>query len=456
MAVSQLNDLKVQALRQLGYLDKQLNVNECLFWKTFSNKTEYDDLKKAWLASLGFNKATLVDSYYAYLRSQGYTGSIPDMEWKALISNTLYFSPLSLFQAGEQGAWYDPSDLSTLFQDSAGTTPVTAVEQPVGLMLDKRKGLSRGPEVVLNGGFDSTANWTMPVGNWAISGGLAVATAGTSGHVISTQAVIAGAWYEVQYDWVVTSSAIQATVGSTTLPAHNPGSGHFKGMVRATDTLSFRMYANNANATLDNVSVKLLDGNHCLQATAASRPILQQDGTGRYYLSFDGTDDGMATAGSLSWTGTDKVTVTAGVRKLSDAAANAIIESSVDPNSNTYTWGLIWTANNYSFRSHGDSALIINNSSGQPAPHTGVVTGIGDISGDIVGIRVNGTSFGNVTTDQGTNAAYGTFPLYLGKRGTGAFPMNANFYGLIVRGAASNASQISQTEAYMNAKTGAF
>jgi hypothetical protein len=47
------------------------------------------------------------------------------------------FSPLSLFAAGEQGAWYDPSDLSTLFQDAAGTVPVTASGQPVGLMLDK-------------------------------------------------------------------------------------------------------------------------------------------------------------------------------------------------------------------------------------------------------------------------------------------------------------------------------
>ena len=45
--------------------------------------------------------------------------------------------PASLFAGGAEGAWYDPSDLSTLFQDSAGTTPVTASGQPVGLMLDK-------------------------------------------------------------------------------------------------------------------------------------------------------------------------------------------------------------------------------------------------------------------------------------------------------------------------------
>jgi len=47
------------------------------------------------------------------------------------------FSPRSLFASGEQGAWYDPSDLSTMFQDSAGTTPVTADGQPVGKILDK-------------------------------------------------------------------------------------------------------------------------------------------------------------------------------------------------------------------------------------------------------------------------------------------------------------------------------
>lgn len=42
-----------------------------------------------------------------------------------------------LFANSEQGFFYDPSDLSTMYQDSTGTTPVTAVGQRVGLMKDK-------------------------------------------------------------------------------------------------------------------------------------------------------------------------------------------------------------------------------------------------------------------------------------------------------------------------------
>ena len=47
------------------------------------------------------------------------------------------FSPLSLFKDGKQGVWYDPSDLSTLFQDAAGTVLVTTNGNPVGKILDK-------------------------------------------------------------------------------------------------------------------------------------------------------------------------------------------------------------------------------------------------------------------------------------------------------------------------------
>ena len=56
---------------------------------------------------------------------------------RPLVRQSSTFNPLTLFAQGQQGAWYDPSDLATLFQDAAGTIPVTADGDPVGLMLDK-------------------------------------------------------------------------------------------------------------------------------------------------------------------------------------------------------------------------------------------------------------------------------------------------------------------------------
>ena len=46
------------------------------------------------------------------------------------------FTPATLFASGEQGAWYDPSDLSTMFTDTDGTTPAT-VGDPVARINDK-------------------------------------------------------------------------------------------------------------------------------------------------------------------------------------------------------------------------------------------------------------------------------------------------------------------------------
>jgi hypothetical protein len=48
-----------------------------------------------------------------------------------LIQPSLYFAN------AEKGAWFDANDITTLFQDAAGTIPVTALGQPVGKWLDK-------------------------------------------------------------------------------------------------------------------------------------------------------------------------------------------------------------------------------------------------------------------------------------------------------------------------------
>lgn len=46
-------------------------------------------------------------------------------------------NPADLFAQGEGGMWFDFSDLSTMFQDTAGTVPVTAVGQSVARVNDK-------------------------------------------------------------------------------------------------------------------------------------------------------------------------------------------------------------------------------------------------------------------------------------------------------------------------------
>lgn len=71
-------------------------------------------------------------------------GSLDLRSGISLISSQHFGSPvlkndnlLYLFADGKQGAWYDPSDKSTLFQDVAGTVSVTKDGDPVALMRDK-------------------------------------------------------------------------------------------------------------------------------------------------------------------------------------------------------------------------------------------------------------------------------------------------------------------------------
>jgi len=52
-------------------------------------------------------------------------------------SRGTFLTPASLFTRGEDGVWYDTSDISTLFQDNAGTTPITASGQTIGFVRDK-------------------------------------------------------------------------------------------------------------------------------------------------------------------------------------------------------------------------------------------------------------------------------------------------------------------------------
>lgn len=251
------------------------------------------------------------------------------------------FTPASLFSSGEQGVWYDPSDFSTMFQDSAGTIPVTAVDQPVGLIRDK--------------------------------------------------------------------------------------SGR---------------------------------GNHASQATAGKLPLLKTDGSGRYFLLFDGLNDNLSTA-SINFTATDKVSVFAGVRKLSDSAVAMVSELSANATAGTNNGAFFLAAPrgggtaDFGFRSLGTIAADATTAASYASPITAVLSGLGNISGDSSILRLNGAQVASSAADEGTGN-YGNYPLYVGSRGGTTFFFNGRLYSLIVRGALSSSSEIASTEAWVNSKTGAY
>lgn len=192
------------------------------------------------------------------------------------------FDPLTLFAAGEPGVWYDPSDFSTLFQDAAGTTPVTAVGQPVGLMLDKSKGLVLGPELVTNGDFsDGLAGWSQTGTSWSPVGGTAK-NDGTAGLLYKQAIVTVGAWVVVEC-----TIADKGTAGSLSISLSDGGAtASFSSAslvngqrvsVRGVKTVNGSVYffgQGGWNGAITNISIRELPGNHASQTTATSRPVL--------------------------------------------------------------------------------------------------------------------------------------------------------------------------------------
>ena len=248
------------------------------------------------------------------------------------------FNPLSLFASGEQGAWYDPSDLTKVFQVD-GTTP--------------------------------TVPWT-------------------SGDILD---------------------------------------------------------ANRVGKLVD----KSGNGNDLIQTTLTKCPALKLVG-GLYFLEFDGQDDGLRSA-DIDFTGTNTMSVFSGARKEADEVA-VVAELSNNLGNSAGTFRLASIGSNvWRYTSKGTVGVNAN-ATGYTPPVTNVLTGISDIANDVNTIRVDGVEKASPTANQG-DGPYGNWPLNFGARNSGAsLHLDGRVYGLIVRGALSNASEIASAETYIAGKTG--
>ena len=218
----------------------------------------------------------------------------PEFSWQKVVV-PLTDQVRALFSASNNGALhYLTHDFAGLYQDNLGKTPVTAVEQPVGLLLDRRFDLERGPELASD--YLQETHWQIS----GLSGGgslnitldeeenLLTLVRGT----ITTRAsfqfpTTVGKYYEITF------KQINSTSNTSYFFSVNPGtsdgvstgtiasgySGSLRLIARATSAYSY-FIVNPATSDPDvtvsftDLSIKEIPGNHAFQITPASRPKL--------------------------------------------------------------------------------------------------------------------------------------------------------------------------------------
>lgn len=175
----------------------------------------------------------------------------------------------------------------TLFQESTGTTPVTAYGQSLGLALDKRLNLSLSPTIITNGSFTSgTTGWTSNAGIATTFESAAHDGKANALHVISPSinggavqgAMTANKVYFVSYAIKVISGSAYVGISSNTVGGiHTTAdAGTWKTVTRrvygASDA-SIRIYANASTTEfwITEIAFYEIQGNHAFQATAGNR-----------------------------------------------------------------------------------------------------------------------------------------------------------------------------------------
>lgn len=179
------------------------------------------------------------------------------------------FDVASIYENGEKGFWFDPNDLSTMYQDAAGTNPVTGVGQPVGLLLDKSNGLIRGAELWKH----SSA---LTVGESSVESTNTYRIKSTDGS--SSYAYCSGfsssKFYEVSFDIVSITGSISTDVEAAPVWS-TVGRKKFIGKPLGGWLTIKRSGV--CDAVVANISVKEIAGNHAYQTVSASRPVLKNN-----------------------------------------------------------------------------------------------------------------------------------------------------------------------------------
>jgi len=415
-----------------------------------------------------------------------------------------------LFSANEPGFTFEPWDITTLFQDRAGTTPVTAAGQSVGYRRDKsgrgnhqvavsdakrgvygwmpktgrrnlltytedfsnaawvklNTGTASVPVVTTNAATDPNGELTADL----IQLRLNSATDSSLSWIYQNMAVPSGATRTTSF-YVKAASVgdvgktirLTGTIITTVTLTANWQRFSNSSLLVTGATISFGIRLRGNEGTSDSVDLHIWGGqvDDGSTATTYQRVASQYDVTEAgvptcYYVQADGVDDAYVTPTITP--NTDKAQVFAGMRKLNDAAIGSLIELSATTVTNNGSMQLAASgtgaAANYTMTSKG----TVSSSAGYTdasiaAPVTNVITGIADISGDTSTLRVNGVQVAQATIDQGTGN-FLAYPAYIYSRGGTTLPFNGLDFGHAVRfGPNLDAATIARVEALIARNT---
>jgi hypothetical protein len=409
-----------------------------------------------------------------------------------LRGTTKFFYPSDLFAASEPGAVFDPSDASTVFTDTAGTT-LADIADAVARVNDKsgndahatqgtvaaRPHYARVPATGRRNQLEWTeefekSEWGGSIGRSA-DGQLTASGTGLedirqthpadsaqtfTATVEARLLAGAGSWrfFIQEFDGVdfVGQSFVDLSLTSeyqTFTVTHTVSTGDL-----ARFAVRWLSGAAGDSIQIRKPQLELGDTPTAYQRVGSQYDVTEAGVRSLRYLSFDGVDDFMVTPTITP--NTDKVQVFAGLRKLSEATAATILEFSASVASNNGSFQLAGPANSsgsgsYGFRSGG--TLLALADSGSPAylaPQSAVLSGIGEISTDTAILHWNGSQVRSVETDQGTGN-YLAYPLYIGMRGGSSLPFSGHLYGIVVRfGPNLTATEIARAERWTARRTG--
>ena len=162
--------------------------------------------------------------------------------------------------------------------DVYGAASLAAFGEGVSTVLDEKNGTPvLGPELVVNGTFATDSDW-IKLNGATISGGVATLFNAVSNPAITqTRNFTLGRTYSVSLTWTGTISAGLGAYGSGDMRFITNGTvGSFTGYVTISAGTGATMWVQaivNSTATVDNISIKEVLGNHAIQASTSLRPL---------------------------------------------------------------------------------------------------------------------------------------------------------------------------------------